>query len=67
MTTRQSVHVFMAVVAAMALGWASTAWAAPGGLPKCQADLATCQDDLAACEAQPCPVFPGDGAGNGPR
>jgi len=37
------------VVAALALGWAGTAWAPPGGLPACQTQLNTCTASLGTC------------------
>jgi hypothetical protein len=53
------------MVSLLSLGRAE---AAGGGLPACQAQLATCTSDVGTCqtdleayEAAPCAVFPGDG------
>ncbi|MGH8554808.1 MAG: DUF1566 domain-containing protein [Gammaproteobacteria bacterium] len=49
MTARQP--LFRVLVAALALGWVSTAWAPPGGIPTCQTKLNTCTADLTATQA----------------
>jgi hypothetical protein len=57
------VGMLISAVGVVGLLSVGRAEAAAGGLPACQAQLATCQTDLEACEAAPNVVLPGDGQG----